>query len=167
MKKGALRAIARLTHINLRQAAMVVRHNPLLGDEIHIEQELVNLEEAIKTYQMAGETLNQYPEMRAQMIHEKRIILKHCIGLVLRMIHGNRLPRPYSEDDTHTATKRLVQLVVSDIHRNGVAIDGELLTAVRPFVSWRTRWSLTEKPWQGLSLPPVSSLLPRKLVLFR
>jgi hypothetical protein len=166
MKKGALRAIARLTHINLKQAAMMVRQNPLLGDEIHIEQELVNLEEAIKTYQMAGETLDHYPEMRAQMIHEKRLILKHCIGLVLRMIHGNRLPHPYSEDDTQTATKRLVQLVVSDVHRNGVVIDGELLTAIRPFVSWRMRWSLAEKPWHGLNIS-LSSLLPHKVVLFR
>jgi len=165
MNKIALRAVARLTHINLGQATMVVRHNPLLGDEIHIEEELINLEEAINTYRMASGTLDQYPQMRIQLIREKRLILKHCLGLVVRMIHGNSLPREYNESDTSRAAKRLVQLVVADILRSGVAIEDEILDAVKPCISWRTRTLLVaEKTWSKAK-ESLALFLPDKLAL--
>jgi hypothetical protein len=165
MNKIALRAVARLTHINLGQATMIVRHNPLLGDEIHIEEELINLEEAINTYRMAADTLDQYPHMRIQLIREKRLILKHCLGLVVRMIHGNALPREYDENDTSRATKRLVELVVADIHRSGVAIDDDILKAVRPCISLRTRLGFAaEKIWDK-TRDTLPLFLPNKLAL--
>ena len=166
MDKKAIKAVARLTHINLTQAITVVRHNPLLGDEIFIEEELINLEEAIQAHRMASDTLEKYPEMKLQMISEKRLILKHCIGLVLRMLQGRRLPREYSAQDTQVAIRKLVRLVIKDVSQNEVAMDETTLEAVRPFMGWRMRVAVIEqvilRVWSG-----VVASLPRNLAFLR
>ncbi|HVS59007.1 MAG TPA: hypothetical protein VHD60_04740 [Candidatus Saccharimonadales bacterium] len=162
MDKVALRAVARLAHINVYDAYTVVRHNPLLGEEIHIEEELINLEELIKTYHMGGGSLNRYPSMKQHILREKRLVLKHCIGLIIRMLQGKRLPRSYTSVDIKHAIRRLVRLVIEDAQKAHIRLDDEVLHGVQPLLSWRQRYAYWDKPRLSLRLPiPTWLALPK------
>lgn len=141
---SALKAISKLTRIDLSAAVKSKRHNPILDSEIPIEEELINLREALATYHAAGDTLQEYPDMYKHVTRERRAIMKHCLGLLVRMLHGKRVPRPYSIPDIDDALRRLVQLVVYEIRREGKRIDEELLRVFRPFLTVRQRVALRD-----------------------
>jgi hypothetical protein len=134
MHNLALKGVAKLTHIEIPIAVKTVRHNPLLETEIHIDEELINLKESFDAYHMAGETLHEYPQVRTHVLRERRSIMKHCIGLLSRMIHGKKLTRQYTEQDIDAAVRRLVQLIVIDSRRNGMFIDRDIMDTFRPFL---------------------------------
>jgi hypothetical protein len=144
MNKSALKAIAKITHIDLVSALQSKRHNPILDTEIHIEEELINLKESLDTYYAAGETLQKYPAVHLHVAREKRAILKHCIGLVIRMMHGRTLPRPYTKQDIDYAVRRLVQLIVEEARRAGKRIDDDIMAIFRPYLSVRQRLVLRD-----------------------
>lgn len=137
--RSVIRAIARLTRIDPVVATRSKRHNPILDSEIHIEEELINLQESIDSLATAGDTLKEYPKVYAYVSREKRAITKHCIGLVVRMLHGRTLPRPYTRDDIEYALRRLVQLVVFEARRAGKRIDDDQMALFRPFLTVRQR----------------------------
>ncbi len=143
-RNATIRAIAKLTHIDLVSAIKSKRMSPILDSEIHIEEELINLKESLDSYYTAGETLRQYPRMYSHISREKRAILKHCIGLVVRMMHGRALPRPYSKQDVDYAVRRLVQLIVLEAQKAGRRIDDDVLAVLRPYLSVRQRLALRD-----------------------
>ena len=144
MHKLALKAIAQLTHVDIANAVHVVRTNPLLEDEINIEEELINLQESLHGTYAAGDTLYQYPAMQQHVVAERRLILKHCIGLIARMLHGKSLPRPYNQEDTIQALRKLVQLIVEDAQRTGKRLDAEAIRMLKPFMSFRQRVAMRQ-----------------------
>lgn len=163
MNKLAVKAVAKLAHVNVQEATTVVRKNPVLGDEIHIEEELINLEESIKTYYLAAKTLENYPDIKKHVISEKRMILKHCIGLVVRMMQGRAAPRPYTSEDINRAVRQLVRLVVKDAQRANIRIDDEIVEVVQPLLNLRQRYALTDKPWDSLHFGAVGNIFGRVL----
>jgi hypothetical protein len=142
--RSVIRAIARLTHIDPVLAMRSKRHNPILDSEIHIEEELINLQESIESLVSAGDTIKEYPKVYSYISREKRAITKHCIGLVVRMLHGRALPRPYTKDDIDFALRRLVQLIVCEAERAGKRIDDDLMAVFRPFLTVRQRVALRD-----------------------
>lgn len=144
MNKSTLKAIAKLTHIDLMTALKTKRHNPLLDSEITIEEELINLKESMDSYYTAGDTLYDYPKIQAHMAREKRDIMSHCIGLVVRMLHGKVAPRPYGRQDVDYALRRLVQLVVEESRRAGKRLDADMLGLFRPYLTVRQRVALRD-----------------------
>lgn len=141
---SVIRAIARITRIDLAVAARSKRHNPILDSEIPIEEELINLKESLDSYYTAGDTLQKYPQVYSHIIREKRAITKHCIGLVVRMIHGRNLPRPYGKADIDFALKRLVQMVVFEAQKAGKRIDDDVMELFRPYLSMRQRVAMRD-----------------------
>jgi hypothetical protein len=135
----ALRAVAKLTQIDLVAAVKSKRHNPILDAEIHIEEELINLQESVASLAAAGDTVHKYPKMYSYISREKRAIMKHCIGLVARMICGKSLPRPYTKADIDEALRKLVQLIVLEMRRTGRQIDDDVMQLLRPFLTVRQR----------------------------
>ncbi len=162
MNKAALKAVSRLTRIDLVSAARTKRHNPILDSEIHIEEELINLQESLDSFYAAGETLEQYPKVRSHIAREKRAITKHCIGMIVRMMHGRALPHPYTQQDIQFALQKLVQLVVDEACRTGKRIDRDMMEVFRPFLSVRQRVAMKE--W-GVDLLVQASQLPRVMNL--
>jgi hypothetical protein len=144
VNKTALRAVAQLAHIDIPSSIRVVRRHPLFDDEIHIEEELINYQEAVQAYH-AMNTLQDYPQLRAHVADEKRLILKHCVGLLVRMMYRKRLPHHYTQEDTDFATKKLLRLVVEDSYREGKHIDSRILNSIWPMMTWRQRFQLTER----------------------
>lgn len=144
MNKAALKAIAKITRIDLMSAIKTKRHNPILDTEIHIEEELINLQESLDSYYTAGETLREYPKMYAHISREKRAIMKHCIGLVVRMMHGRKLPRQYTKQDVDYALRRLVQLIVLESRRAGRRIDDDIMEIFRPYLTMRQRVAMRD-----------------------
>lgn len=144
MNKAALRAIARLAHIDIASAVQTTRHNPILDSEVHIEEELINLQESLDSYYAAGDTIHKYPQMYQHLAQERRQILKHCLGLIVRMMHGKRLPRPYHKEDVDYAVKRLVQLVVEEARRAGKRLDQKTVEIFRPYLTVRQRIALRD-----------------------
>ncbi|MDB5181531.1 MAG: hypothetical protein JWP13_294 [Candidatus Saccharibacteria bacterium] len=144
MNKAALKAVAKLTHIDLVSAVKSKRHNPILDSEIHIEEELINLKESFDTYYTAEESIRNYPQMHIHVTREKRAIMKHCIGLVIRMINGNKLPRPYTKHDIDFAVRRLVQTTVEEARRAGRKLDDDVMEIFRPYLSLRQRIALRD-----------------------
>lgn len=142
--RSVVRAIARLTHIDPVAATRSKRHNPILDSEIHIEEELINLQESLDSLATAGDTLKEYPKVYSYISREKRAIMKHCLGLVIRMLHGRTLPRAYTKDDIDFAMKRLVQLIVLEAERAGKRIDEDLMAVFRPFLTVRQRVALRD-----------------------
>jgi hypothetical protein len=126
MHKRALKSVARLAHIDLLSALKTTRISPLLESEINIDEELINLKESIESYYTAGDTLREYPHVYEHMSKEKREILKHCFGLVVRMMMGKRLPLPY---DRRHAGKRM---------------DDEMVEIFRPYLTMRQRIALRD-----------------------
>lgn len=161
MNRLVLKAVARLTHVDIRDAVSIVRKNPILGDEIHIEEELINLEEAISTYHLAGSSLDAYPDMKQHLLREKRLVLKHCIGLIARMIQGKELPRAYTVVDVNNAVRRLVRLVVRDAERANIRIDDEVMRVMHPLLSFRQRFAYWDKPRLHLHMPAIGRFVPR------
>lgn len=139
--KAAIKAVAQLTHVDIPTAVHVIRRHPLLEDEIHIEEELINLEESVVAYHGA-DSLHNYPLLAEHILQEKRIILKHCVGLVVRMLYQKRLPQQYNRDDVDHAVRKLVRLCVEDARRTGKRIDIEVLRKLWPLLSMRQRMSL-------------------------
>jgi hypothetical protein len=137
--KSALKAIAKHTGVNIREAVSVTRVDGIFEEEIHIEDELIRLEEVIKNYHLAKDTVKDYPTMRKHLLHERRAILKHCIGLITRMMLGRPLPRPYTDQDTQMAMKQLVRLVVLDARLSGYELDREILNVLAPLMSLSQR----------------------------
>jgi hypothetical protein len=144
LDKVALRAVAQLGHIDIPSSIRVVRRHPLFDDEIHIEEELINYQEAVQAYH-AMNTLQDYPDIRAHVAQEKRLILKHCVGLLVRMMYQKRLPRHYTDDDTVFATKKLLRLVVEDSYKEGKRIDPGIVNSIWPMITWRQRFQLRER----------------------
>jgi hypothetical protein len=136
--------MAKLTHIDLVSAIKSKRHNPIMDREILIEEELINLQESLDSYHSAGDTIRQYPQMYAHVSQEKRAILQHCIGLVMRMMHGRKFPRAYTKQDIDDALRRLVQLVIDETRRTGKQLDAEIMDAVRPYLTVRQRVALRD-----------------------
>jgi hypothetical protein len=141
---SVIRTIAKLTHIDLVSAIKSHRHNPILDSEIHIEEELINLKESFDAYYTSEESIRKYPKMHAHVAEEKRDILKHCLGLVVRMMHGKQLPRPYTKADLDFAVRRLVQLIVDETRRAGKQLDDDVMAVFRPYLSVRQRVALRE-----------------------
>lgn len=137
--KLALKAAAKLANINVTEAAKTVRQHPLLNEEIHVEEELINLQEAFSSNEITADTLANYPKMRRHIVAEQREILKHTIGLIHRMIDKKRLPRQYSEADVQFSLKKLIQLLVSETQRVNREIDEDIMDIIKPFMSWRQR----------------------------
>jgi hypothetical protein len=159
LNKTALRAVAQLGHIDIPSSVRVVRRHPLFDDEIHIEEELINYQEAVQAYH-AMNTLQDYPEIRAHVAQEKRLILKHCVGMLVRMMYRKRLPQHYTEEDTVFATKKLLRLVVEDSYKGGKRIDPRVINSIWPLITWRQRFQLRErgKLLVGKIRPGVSSI---------
>ncbi len=149
--KPALRAVAQVVGVDTKQAAKVIRRQPLFDEEIPLEEELINLEETIKSYHVAFATLKNYPAMRQHAKKERRLIMMHCIGLVSRMLKGLKLPREYTAKDIEFAVHKLVSLLVDDAQSVGYKIDDSLLKCMRPYMSWRQQLS-TAKPGTRLDL---------------
>jgi hypothetical protein len=144
MHKLALKAVAKQTDIDIRDATKTKRHNPIMDQEIHIEEELINLQETQESYYTAGETLSEYPKIQSHMLNEHRTILQHCIGLTERMLHGRKLPYSYTTADVDHAVRRLVGLIVEDSRRKGQRIDGDVMDILKPFMSVRQRVRMGE-----------------------
>ncbi|HSH55920.1 MAG TPA: hypothetical protein VK983_03780 [Candidatus Limnocylindrales bacterium] len=158
MNKAALKAVSRLTRIDLVSAARTKRHNPILDSEIHIEEELINLQESLDSLYAAGDTLQQYPKIKSHISQEKRQITKHCIGMIIRMMHGRALPRSYTQKDIEFALAKLVQLVVDEARRTGKRIDEDMIQVFRPFLSLRQRVEMREL---GFDMVVQASQMPR------
>lgn len=139
MHKLALKAVASLARIDVQTAAQTVRQNPILETEIHIDEELINLKETLDSYYAAGGTIRRYPSVRLHVLRERRDILRHCIGLIDRMLRGRKLPHSYSVKDIDRAIRHLVQLMIEDCRRTGRQIDQDLIEIFRPFMSVRQR----------------------------
>jgi hypothetical protein len=147
--KQALRAAAQFANVDINQASATVRINPILGEEIHIDEELINLEEALAVSITANESLKGYPKVHRHIVLEQRLMLKHCIGQITRMLQGKRLPRKYSKKDTEYALSKLIQILVNEALRVGKHIDQEVLESVRPFLTLKQRKELGE--WSSFS----------------
>lgn len=148
--KRSLQAIAKAANIDLQVAVRTVRRHPLFDEEIHIEEELINLEEAIRAYHSAADSLERYPKIKRHLLSERRAILKHCIGLIARMLHGRKLPHEYTQEDIGFAMRKLVQLLVDDAKQAGWKINGEVLRTMKPYMSPRQRIEYSERslnPW--------------------
>jgi hypothetical protein len=163
--KRVLKAVANLTQVDIKDAAVFTRKHPLWQEEIHIEEELINLEEAFATGAAAGESLRHYPQMRIPLIKEQRAVLRHCIGLIERMTTGKELPREYGEDDIKFAIVKLIRLIVNEALRVGKSIDEEVLQAIRPYLSLRQRWHLGQ--WAQYSPRMELEMLKRRFVAAR
>ena len=144
MYKLALSTVAKLEHVNLKEAIVTVRTNPILDNELSIEEELINLGESIAGYRAAANSLSAYPEIRRHIVAERRVIVKHCLGLIIRMIQGRRLPYRYDSDDISRAIRRLVRLIVTDVRKTGISLDGEMVQPLWPFLSLRQKILLYE-----------------------
>jgi len=159
MYSKTLKAIARLTRIDLASATQFGRHNPILDSEMHIEEELINLKESLDTYYAAGDTIHKYPKMYDYVNRERRDITKHCLGLLIRMAEGRRMPRPYTEADFEDALKRFVRLVVGEAHRAGRTLPEDLLAIFRPYLTIRQQVALRGFSagllWQASRVPQV------------
>lgn len=145
----ALKHLAQLSAIDLKRAVDTKRHHPLWNEEVHIEEELINLDESFAAYRAAEDTLQEYPKMRGHILREQRTILLHCVGLIARMTKGENLPREYNDVDTTYAFTRLTRLIISEMLRVGRPMDKEMLEALKPFLSLRQRLSLRE--WGSFS----------------
>jgi hypothetical protein len=163
MNKLALKAIAKLTHVELRESMLVTRHNPILGSEIYIDEELINLEEAIAEYRIAAVNLQKYPTIRSHLVVEKRLILKHCLGLIGRMLHGKDLPYTYSKEDIDQAVRKLVRLIVEDIRLSGIKVDEDILQALHPFMTFRQRYSYRQAADKRMTTSGLARVLPPRL----
>lgn len=161
MYKLALKAIAKLTQIDIQAAAKTTRYNPILDSEIHIDEELINLQESIDTYHTAGDTLQKYPKVRAHILRERCTILKHCIGLIERMLRGRKLTHTYSPEDIDYAVRRLISLIVADARRADQRIDDEIMEVLRPFMTLRQRIEMRE--W-GMDLVTRVTQVPKLTV---
>jgi hypothetical protein len=144
MNKRALTMVARLAHVDLVSAIKTRRDDPLMEREINIDAELINLKESIESYYTAGDTIRSYPKMYQHALTEKREILKHCFGMVVRMMFGKSLPLPYDREDIDMAVRRLVQLVVEEARFAGKRIDEEMIEIFRPYLSMRQRVALRD-----------------------
>ncbi|HET6924703.1 MAG TPA: hypothetical protein VFH39_02655 [Candidatus Saccharimonadales bacterium] len=147
LQKHALSAVAKLTHVDLHEAVAVQRTSPLLNEEIPLEEELINLEEAVKTYRLAMPNFQRYPKMRTHLHQEKRLILKHCLGLMMRLLMKRPMHGAASSSDAGRAISRLVQIIVEDIRRNGIRLDTETKRIFEPFLDLKLRLMLSERPW--------------------
>ncbi len=138
----ALVMMARLTRTDIRRAMHETRLNPLLESEIHIDEELINLKESFDAYHTAAPTLREYPTLRKHILHERRDIMQHCIGLTARMLTGKRLPYTYTSQDIDVALRRLIAILLQDCRRLGMQLDGDIVTAFRPYLNVRQRMQL-------------------------
>jgi hypothetical protein len=143
--KVALRAAARITGINLKAAESAQRHNPLLGEEVMINQELINLKESYGMSRASQDTILRFPSMYQNLMQDQGEATLHSIGLIGRMIHGQRLPQTYSKRDTLVALTTLVRLVVGEAVRCGKRLDDEIIEVVRPYLTLRQRKALKQR----------------------
>jgi hypothetical protein len=144
MNKRALKAVARLAHIDLKSSLKAHRISPLLEREVNVDEELINLRESVETYYTAGETIREYPQMFEHAVREKRDIMKHCFGLIVRMMLGKRLPLPYDREDIDHSVRRLVQIVVDEARYAGKRLDEEMIEIFRPYLSMKQRIALRD-----------------------
>lgn len=144
--KIELKAIAKLAGVNMQRAAKVVRKNPLLREEVHIQESLVNLEESLESFKAAEGTLDRYPNVRVHVLKEQRLILHHCIGSIFRMLQGEHsLPAPYTDKEIARYLTRLIRLVVGETMRSSDKIDNEVLEIVSPYLNWHQRFLIRHK----------------------
>lgn len=158
---NALKAIAKLTGIDLNVAAATTRRQPLFDEEIHIDEELINLQETFWSMQRGRDTLKNYPRMLRHAVHEQEQIMKHCIGQVVRMARGQRMSRDYSQKDTTYAMTKLVRILMSEAMRSKQTIEDDVLEAIRPYLSIRQRLMLRE--WSSFSPRLQAQLALRRL----
>jgi hypothetical protein len=163
--KQALRAIADLTRVNVREATHFTRMHPLWGEEIYIEEELINLAEAFESAASATESLRDYPKMRLPIIKEQRAILTHCVGMIARMTKGKQLPREYTDQDVQLAVTKLVRLIVGEAMRVGKKIDDEILKSIKPYLSFSQRMHLHQ--WSEFSPRLELQLLKQRVHMVR
>lgn len=147
--KVELKAVAQLADLDMKTALVSTRRHPLWEEEIHIEEELINLQEAFETHAAADESLTQYPKLRRHLVREQRTILRHCVGLIARMQKKQRLPREYDEQDLTYAITKLTRLLITEAMRVDKKIDEEIIEILRPFLSLKQRLQLRQ--WKSFS----------------
>jgi hypothetical protein len=144
LNKRALKTVARLAHVDLWSALRVKRISPLMEREINVDEELINFRESVESYHTAGDTIREYPQMYEHAFREKRLIMQHCFGLVVRMMMGKKLPLPYNREDIDMAVRRLVQIIVDEARYTGKRIDAEMIGIFRPYLSLQQRVALRD-----------------------
>lgn len=144
MNKRAMKAVARLAHIDLKSALGTHRISPIMEREVNVDEELINLRESVETYYTAGETIREYPQMYEHAVQEKREITKHCFGLIVRMMLGRNLPLPYTREDVDHAVRRLVQIIVDEARYAGKRLDEEMIQIFRPYLTMKQRIALRD-----------------------
>lgn len=144
--KLALQAAAKVADITMAEAARTVRKHPLLEEEIHISEELINLEESLQTHGVGSEVLKSYPKLQRHIQAEQKQIIKHSIGLIDRMLHQRRLPRHYTRHDTEYSLKKLIRLIVAEAQLVNKEIDDDVMKLLRPFLTRRQRFASGERP---------------------
>lgn len=163
--RQALHALADLVRVNIKDAHTITRNHGLWEEELHIEEELINLREAFATNIAASESLRAYPKMRMNFVKEQRAILGHCIGLLSRMVAGGVLPREYDQRDVAYAMTRLVRMITDEALRVGKHIDAEVLAVLRPYMSMRQRMAFRQSLSPDVQL--ASKLVIHKLTVLR
>ncbi len=139
----ALKAVADIYNIKISEASQYLRKNPLLGHEIHIDEELANLEEAVFNYWSAEKSFKQkYPKLHQHLASERSAALNHSIGLIMRMIKGQKLPFPYTQADATFALRKLTGVAMYEVQAAGHTLDEKTLRKIRPLMNWRQRLAL-------------------------
>ncbi|GAC1392470.1 MAG: hypothetical protein NVSMB46_08450 [Candidatus Saccharimonadales bacterium] len=159
--KIALKAVAKIAEIDYTVATHSTRKNPLFNQEFQIEEELINLKESLETYEAVTEALDDYPKLKRHMIREQKAIVKHSVSLLSRMVQGTRMEHDYSERDIVVGLTRLVRLIIDEALRLEKTIDAELITTLRPFLSFRQRLSLRE--WHDFNVSGYAKMFLYKL----
>jgi hypothetical protein len=145
--------IAKLARIDPDKAGKAIRRHPVFGDEIHIDEELINLREAMQHYIDAGKAVKQYPAVEKHLRNEVKTIFTHCIGLVQRMIDGKPLPHSYTNDDIDAAIKQLIRILVDVGLANGrlQMCSRRIVAMLEPYMTFRQRSRLQESRFAPFS----------------
>ena len=139
--KIEIRALSRIVGIDVDDAEKTIRKNPLFGDEIHINEELINLDESLKHYLAAAPTLKKYPKLEKHLKQELKSILTHCLGLIVRMSRRRSVPFSYDEDTVKWSVTRLCRTIVDGAiyARKARRLDRDAVEVLYPLLSVKQR----------------------------
>jgi hypothetical protein len=139
--------LARLTGVDIEKAAQVVRKHPVYGDEIHIDEELINLHETAEHYLQTLGSLKSYPTMEIHLKKELQAMTFHCLGMLWRMIKGQKLPLEYDERDLKYGVRELTRALIEIVQKTGKSklVDAKAYTTLYPFMTLKQRHRFEKK----------------------
>ncbi len=164
--KQVIETLIKLAGLEAGKIDGIIRRHPLFGNEIHIDEELSNLTDSLDLYLRNQKSMKEYPAISKHTRSELQASLNHCLSILWRMAHGEKLGYAYNEKYLRNIIKEVTRVMVEAVQltNNHKLISGDAYKLLYPLMTLNQRRRFQTKQAPIVAYLRVLSRRPQPLL---